>query len=242
VSAEAACQSVPTQSAPIQSVPAPVRLVFDAQGPLREAARACEAEVFSAWFGNTAGELAEAYGKYEDSTHWLVIADADDRVLAVSRLIWPGPAGWKTIDDLACPPWEIDSRRAARQAGLDLDRTLDVTTMAVRRGVHRLGFDASHAMAYGLFGAMRMNGIESMVALLDAVPLELLRGIGLNFTPIPGTAAGPYFGSAATTPVYARMDSLLAAQERLAPAAHQAIRHGIGLAGVELPAPEALRL
>ena len=220
----------------------PLRLFFDVQGEMLEAARDCEAEVFADRFGNTAAELDEAYGPYEAHTHFVAVVDPDGTVAAVMRLIFPGPAGLKTLDDLARPPWSVDPAAAARQAGLDLESTLDVATMAVRNGMRRQGFAASHALAYGLFGAMRVNGIRSMVAMIDAVPYELLRGIGLMFPAIPGTVSRPYFGSPATTPIYAQLEPLLDTQARLAPVAHRAIRHGIGLTGVQVPEPEALRL
>jgi hypothetical protein len=220
----------------------PLRLFFDVQGELLDAARECEAEVFRDRFGNTAAELEEAYGPYRAHTHFLAVVDAAGAVAAVMRLIWPGPAGLKTLDDLARPPWGLDPARAARRAGLEPESTLDVATLAVRNGMRRRGFDASHALAYGLFGAMRMNGIRSMVAMIDAVPYELLRGIGLRFPAIPGAVTRPYFGSPATTPIYGQLEPLLAAQARLAPVAHRAIRHGVGLSGVQVPEPEELRL
>lgn len=214
---------------------APLRLLFDVQGEIREAAKECEADVFYAHFGNTAQDLADAYRKYESSTHFMAVADQDGQVLAAARLIFPGPAGLKTFDDVAEEPWRIDPLRAAEQAGLELNRTMDGTTFAVRDGLRRHGFAASHALLYGMFAGMAANGISSLVAMVDSVVIGLLRDLGLIFETIPGTSSQPYFGSAATTPMYAHLAALMATQQRLAPGAYQAIGQGIGLAGVEVP-------
>ena len=99
---------------------APLRLLFDVQGEVREAARECEADVFSTRFGNTAQDLADAYGKYESTTHFMAVTDQPGRVVGAARLIFPGPAGLKSFDDVAGEPWRVDLRQAAAEAGLDL--------------------------------------------------------------------------------------------------------------------------
>jgi hypothetical protein len=221
---------------------APLRLLFDVQGEIKEAAKECEAEVFYAHFGNTAQDLADAYGKYESSTHFMAVVDPTGQVLGAARLIFPGPVGLKTLDDVAEQPWGIDPRRAAEQAGLDLARTMDGTTFAVRDGLRRQGFAISHALLYGMFAGMAANRIRSLVAMVDSVVIGLLRELGLIFETIPGTTSQPYFGSAATTPMYAHLAALMATQQQLAPSAHRAIGQGIGLAGVEVPSKDELRI
>jgi hypothetical protein len=221
---------------------APLRLLFDVQGEIREAAKECEADVFFARFGNTAQDLAEAYGKYESTTHFMAVTDQTRRVMGAARLIFPGPAGLKTLDDVAEDPWRVDPRRAAAEAGLDLSRTMDGTTFAVRDGLRRQGFAVSHALLYGMFGGMEANGVSSLVAMIDSVVIEMLRKLGLIFETIPGTGSRPYFGSAATTPMYAHLDQLMSTQKRLAPLAHRAIGEGIGLAGVDVPPMDDLRI
>jgi hypothetical protein len=119
---------------------------------------------------------------------------------------------------------------------------MDGTTFAVREGVRRRGYAASHALLYGMFGGMEMNGIQSIVTMLDALAISILTDLGLNFQTIPGTSTQPYFGSEATTPSYAHLPALLSAQQELAPRWYQSIGLGIGLAGVEVPPKHELKL
>jgi hypothetical protein len=220
----------------------PLRLQFDVQGELLEAARECEAEVFSARFGYTAEELTESYARYDAQTHFLVVTDHADRVLAASRLVFPGPGGLPTMDDVAAPPWSVDPFQVAELAGLDLDRTLDGATFAVRDGLRRQGYAASHVLLHGMFAAMLANRLPSLLCIIDAVPNEMLRALGLIFTTLPGTSTQPYYASPASTPMYAHLTDLLAGQQRLAPQAHRAIGEGIGLAGVVVPPVHKFRL
>lgn len=222
--------------------PAPLRLVFDVQGELLQAARDCEADVFFAQFGNTADQLAQNYEKYEADTHFLAVVDEDDRVLAVSRLVFPGPGGFPTLDDIAGPPWNADPFQCCESAGIDLERTLDAATIAVRNGLRKQGFAASHALLYGIYAAMWANGLPWKLCINDAVPNQLLLALGLVYPTLPGTSVMPYYGSAASTPMYAYLPELMANQQRLAPLAHQAIGEGVGLNGVEVPAKAEFRL
>ena len=224
--------------------PAPLRLVFDVRGELLEAARQCEAEVFLARFGNTAQQLDDAYGKYEPDTHFQAVLDRTGRVVAASRLVFPGPNGLPTMDGVAAPPWNFDPIQAAEAtaaAGLDLDRTMDISTFAVRDGLHKLSFGASYGIMYGLFAAMAANQVASVLAIIDAVPIQLLRDVGVIFHPIPGSTGRPFFGSPDSTPMYGHLDEVLATQQRLAPRAYQALGHGIGL-NVEVPPVAGFRL
>ena len=68
-----------------------LRLVFDPTGPLLDAARACEAEVFLQWYGNTREQLQLEYGGYEPASAFVALADQDGDVLGAVRLISPSP-------------------------------------------------------------------------------------------------------------------------------------------------------
>ena len=63
---------------------------FQVEGALLASALECEAEVFLRWFGNTAEQLADEYGPYEDSTVFLVVADRQDEVIGTVRLLRGG--------------------------------------------------------------------------------------------------------------------------------------------------------
>jgi hypothetical protein len=214
------------------------RLVVEARGALREAARQCEAEVFLDRFGNTAEELAEEYGPYEERTIFLAVVEGEDGaadVLASARIVLPVPLP-KTLADAGREPWLADPPRVVREVGLDLDRTWDVLTFAVRRGVRGRGVHAFEALIYGVIEGMAANGAEWMVAMVDDGPRRLLAERGVDLDRLPGTWTAPYFGSPATTPVYARQADMAAGRRRVgAP-------EGGWAHGVALPPPEALRV
>lgn len=113
------------------------RLHFDPQGAVLASARECEAEVFLRWYGNTREQLAQEYSRYDAHSTFLALADPDGQVLAAARLISPGPAGLKTLDDISSAPWGVDGRRVAHAARMDLNTTWDVATIGVRRGAAR---------------------------------------------------------------------------------------------------------
>ncbi len=218
------------------------RLHFDPQGAVLASARECEAEVFLRWYGNTREQLAQEYSRYDAHSSFLALADPDGHVLAAARLISPGPAGLKTLDDVSSPPWGVDGRRVAHAARMDLNSTWDVATIGVRRGAPGGGVASALALYHGLVLVGRANHVSGFVAILDEKVRRLLNAVGLQFHPLPGTATGPYLGSTASTPVYAAYGPLLDTQRRTAPDAHRLITLGVGLDGVSVPGLEHFAL
>lgn len=219
-----------------------MRLVFNARGALREAARQCEADVFLDWFGNTADDLAVEYGPYEDASVFLAVVDDDGEVHGAGRMIQPGPAGLKTLNDLRRDPWRVDPDEVARAAGVDLAVTWEPATFAVKDGVRRRGYAAMEALAYGVVVGSIANHFTTLVAMIDENVRRVFGSIGLYLHPFPGTGPGEYLGSPATTPLYVHVAELLSTQLREAPDKHRQITTGIGLDGIEVPRPETMRL
>ena len=93
-----------------------LNLHFDAQGDLLESARQCEEDVFLQAFGNTRAQLDEEYGPYDDQSVFVAVSDDAGHVVGACRLITPGPAGLKTLNDVARQPWGIDGLRSASAA------------------------------------------------------------------------------------------------------------------------------
>ena len=93
-----------------------LNLHFDAQGDLLESARQCEEDVFLQAFGNTRAQLDEEYGPYDDQSVFVAVADESGHVVGACRLITPGSAGLKTLNDVARQPWGIDGVRSASAA------------------------------------------------------------------------------------------------------------------------------
>jgi hypothetical protein len=217
----------------------PLFMHFDARGALRDSALECEAEVFSRWFGNTREELDEEYGPYERDSVFLVIADADDEVVAAVRLIAPGPSGFKTLADVGRDPWNVDGLRSAAAVGMDLTTTWEVGTLGVRTTHAASGTRLSLALYHGLMTIARVNQMSSFVAILDERVRRLLSSVGIITRPLPGTGTAQYLGSPSSTPVYAHFTPMLAVQRREFPDAYRLVTLGVGLDGIVVPEPSA---
>ncbi len=220
----------------------PLRLQFDPTGTQLDAARACEAETFLTTYGNTTADFDVEYGPYEAASTFLTLTKADGDVVAVCRLITPGPAGLKTINDAARAPWLVDGVRSARAAGIDLSRTWDVATIAVRPDAGLSRLFAAAALYHGIALAARVNRIQTIVMIMDERARRLLTGTGVLTQPLPGTHAGPYLGSTASTPLYGNLAQMADVQRRVNPEAHRLIGQGVGLDGVTVPELTAFAL
>jgi hypothetical protein len=212
----------------------PLRFVLDPVGAELDAALDCEAEVFLSTYGNTSEEFEREYDPYAADTGFMTVLDETGTALATTRFIAPGPAGLKTLNDTARAPWGVDGARSARAAGLDLDRTWDVATIAVRR-TPGSGALCSAALYHGIATAARANGIDSIVMIMDARARRLLSASGLQPNVLPGTGEGEYLGSPRSTPLWANLERMFDQQRRTDPEAYRLIYQAIGLDGIALP-------
>jgi hypothetical protein len=219
-----------------------MHLVFDARDEAADAARRCEAEVFLRRFGNTAEQLAVEYGPYDATSVWLAVLDDDGVAQASGRLIRPGPAGLKTVNDLQRSPWWVDPAATASRAGVDPAASWESATFAVRDGVRERGYDAMEALFYGLAVGSLVNEFEAVVAVIDDKVRRLFGAIGLFLHPFPNTRPGPYLGSPRSSALYAFTDEILATQRRVAPDKWRAITTGEGIRGIDVPHPASMVL
>ena len=167
----------------------------------------------------------------------MALADEDDEVVGAVRFLVPGRAGLKTLDDVGPATWGVDALRAGAAAGIDPATTWDCATMGLRPSVTESRVRLSLALYHGLLLALRVNKVHTVVAILDERVRRLLSSVGLILHPIPGTAAAPYLGSSASTPVYAHLAAGLDDQRRIAPDAHRLVTLGVGLDGISVPEP-----
>lgn len=214
---------------------APLRLVLGPSGEELAAARRVEAEVFYATYANTPEELADEYDPYETSTDFMAILDDENgEAVAACRIISPGPAGLKSLNDVGRPPWGVDGLRSARAAGVDPERTWDIATIAVRRGAGRGGLCAG-ALYHGIATAAAANGIEFLVMIMDAHARKLLTGLSIATQVLPGTSTGEYLGSASSTPLWINLPRMFEQMRHESPDAYRLIFGGVGLDGIILP-------
>jgi hypothetical protein len=215
-----------------------LRLHVDVQGELREAALACEAEVFLRWFGNTREQLQEEYGPYDSASMFIVVADDALDVKAACRIITPGLLGLKTLNDVCGEPWHLDGAAVAAAVDIDPEVSWDVGTLGVRRGQGGRGMVAAAALYHGLIAAMRVNQIHTLLTIVDAPVRCLIDSIGLGMHALPGATPGAYLGSPDSIPVYGHRAPWLDYQRRTFPDAYRLIVQGIGLDGIDIPGEE----
>jgi hypothetical protein len=219
-----------------------LRLCFDVQDDLLDAARACEADVFDSAYGNTPEQLCEEYGPYDESSVFIALADDAGRVIGACRVITYSGKGLKTLVDLGREPWRLDGDRSARAAGIDPVTTWDIATLGVRSELGGAGSMAAAALYHGLVAGGRANGVTTMITIVDERVRSLLHNVGLETHVLPGAATAEYLGSPSSTPSYAHLAAVVDNQRRRTPDAYRMITLGIGLDGVRVPAPHEFLL
>jgi hypothetical protein len=211
------------------------RLVFQPSDDIRAKAFACEADVFGTTYGVPYDHHVEEFAPYESDSAFLVVLDPQDDVAGVMRLITPGSAGLKTLNEAGGEPWNIDGLRSAAAVGVDPAHTWDVATLGVPKGVGRQRFAVTAAMYHGLALAARRNRVRSLVMTVDERVRSILQVGGLFTTALPGATPGPFCGSPASTPVYGHCSQMLAMQRRVNLEAYHLITQGVGLDNVAIP-------
>jgi hypothetical protein len=216
------------------------RLVFDPEGDLRAAARACEADVFRSRYGNSDQQMLDEYGPYESASVFVAVADEHEDVVAAARLILPGPAGLKTLVDIGRPPWRADRARTCAAAGLDPSGTWDIATVATRPDSFG-GAQVSAALWHGIFHAPKANGAKTVIGILDTRVRRIVACMGIITHDLPEVRQGTYLGSTISVPIYLDQDTMLQEQGYLQSTPHAMIAHGLGLDRVHLPFSAALK-
>lgn len=218
-----------------------LHLDFNVTGSLLEAARQCEQDVFLKAFGNTREQLDSEYGPYDDQSVFLTVSDSEGLVVGACRIIVPGVAGFKTLNDIKGDPWFVDGERSARAAGADLDATWDIATLGVRDTHRGSKVQVAIALYHGIMRGARVNDVRSVVSILDEQARRVLATVDLTHVTLPGTTSAPYLGSKSSTPVYYHA-SMLDAARRSNPESFRMVIQGTGLEGVSLPDDSAYRL
>jgi hypothetical protein len=214
----------------------PFQLLFQPGPDVRAAAFEHEAKVFETTYRLSYDFHVAEFAPYEEQSAFLVVVDRAQEVRATMRIVTPGPAGLKTLVEAAREPWCIDAARSAAVVGIDPDRTWDVATLAVGRGLGRHRLAVTAALYHGLTVAARQNRVASLLMTVD----ERVRGIlqhyfGLYTTALPGAAPKPFEGSPASTPAFGHCAAMLDQQRRMSPEAYRLITQGIGLEAIAVP-------
>lgn len=214
---------------------------FDPGPDIVTEAKRCEEDVFLERYGNTEDEWLAEYGPYDDFSHFLVVTDPGGLAVASSRVIMPNPVGLKTLVDAARPPWFVDGNAAAASAGLDVGQTMDVATIAVRKGTPS-GARLSVALYHGLTMVTRANGMRWVIMVMDVRARRLLTMMRLQTHALPGTEPAPYLGSSASLPVWAEVTEMMQNQQQANPQGFDLVSEGIGFDDIALPDPAGFAL
>jgi hypothetical protein len=196
--------------------------------------RYLERQVFLEAFGNTEEQLAEEYGRYEQSSLFLVVVDHLRRLPAgVIRVVQNSPAGHKSLNDLE-PVWGEPAHALMRRTGLSFgpERIWDVATLAAppEYRAKATGGLVTMGLYQTLTMAARASGIDLLVAILDLPVFRMLRWkMRMIFAGYNGVEPKSYLGSPASIPAWCDLiysDRHLAAVD---PDLHGILYRGVGL-------------
>lgn len=175
-------------------------------------ARTIERQVFEVYFGNTADDMMEEYGPYEEQSVFFLSVDKDKRnPVGVLRAIRNGSAGLKSLNDLeaftggddrgALPRITIDGVQQFHNID-SLDKCWDVGTVAVTKP-YRSDTLTSVQLYRALYVSALDNGVDYFVSIIDKKPYEkMTHYLGIPFVPLVGSEQFPYLGSSASQAVY----------------------------------------
>ncbi len=175
--------------------------LIDGQSKYSNLSRSVESSVFYEKFENTANQLDEEYGAYENSSQFITAIDQQEKLPeGVVRVIKNSEVGLKSLVDIE-NEWNIPIDKICGTYGLDLDRTWDIGALAVApeyRGTkeHR---KTSLSLYYSLCKHSVNNDIKNWVAVIDDTVLRYLKHIGFDYHPIAESKY--YLGSDASTPI-----------------------------------------
>ncbi len=219
-----------------------LNLHFDVRDDVLDSARQCEEDVFLQAFGNTRNQLEEEYGPYNDQSVFVAVSDDEGHVVGACRLITPGSAGLKTLNDVSREPWGVEGLRSAVAAGIDPENAWDVATLGVRRDYRGSKMMVAISLYHAIVVSTRVNEIGSITAILDDQIRRILTAADFIMPSLPGTRTAEYLGSPASTPVYGHCAGMLDAQRRMNPDAYRLMSLGIGLDGISIPEQSAFEL
>lgn len=197
--------------------------------------RAVETNVFSKTFRMPRAQVLKDYGKYDPSTTFIAVIDANQQKPAAAgalRIIEFDPnLGFKDVNDLVVDdvsnPWidEIKSnyfdqnedydpmtawQRLGEAEGVDLrlDESFDIATHASAdgyRGKHGSMDSASMLFYHACLRFAQAKRIKNLLAIFDLPPFKNLQQFGEPFDTYKGLSPHPYGGPYDTIPAYCRI-------------------------------------
>jgi len=183
--------------------------MFNGTDPFSNIGRQVEGAVFNQTFNNDPEEMVREYGPYEEQSIFFTSVDSENEkpTSGELRVIKNGPAGFKTINDLAAMHGrsvEEYQRELAEHHGIDdWDKCWDVGTVAVPPEYRTAEGGISIQLYRALYVAAMEQGIEHFISVIDSKPLAKLTDyLGIPFVPLADSAPMEYLGSKRSQAVY----------------------------------------
>jgi hypothetical protein len=214
----------------------------DPTGDLLAATVAFEQRVWAERYHVEPDALAGYHAPWDRASVFLVLADDAGAVRAMIRFVYPSPAGLPTLVDIGEEPWNVDPVEAMSRTGMSSDKVWDIATIAVGGKVTRQSYLLVAALYHGILKICAVNDIRGIVAVIDERVRRTMGALSLPVQTIPGTRTEPFWGSPATTPVWADLADVVAYQRRVAPEAYRLVTLGVGLDGIRVPSLESFRV
>jgi len=177
--------------------------------PASNIGRQVEGAVFDQTFQNDPEEMVREYGPYEEQSIFFTSIDRENEkpTSGELRVIENGPAGFKTINDLAAAkglsPEDYKRSLAERHGITDWDKCWDVGTVAVPPEYRSAEGGISIQLYRALYVAAMERGIEHFISVVDTKPLAKLTDyLGIPFVPLGDSGPMEYLGSKGSQPVY----------------------------------------
>ena len=181
-----------------------VVIEVDGDSKFANLGRYVESVVFEKSFGNDNYEMTEAYKDYESSSRFNVCIDIESsRPIGAIRIIENSDKGFKTLNDITEPPFNVNVDEFIKQRNIDnFNKVWDVGTVAVLPEFQSSG--ASILLFRAMYTSALRSGIDHIVSVIDEKPFKLLtKYFSIPFIPIiDGLESLPYMGSNKSHAVY----------------------------------------
>lgn len=167
-------------------------LTISGESPYANVARSLECQVFDHYFNNDPNEMKEEYAPYEDSSSFFLLVDRENtKAAGVMRIIHPGEAGSKSVNDLptdkcvssdGMTATQLSADELAQDLQFDPAITLDVATIVAHPeygAKARQDEVVLSSLMRAVYKYSQINGYDHLVAIIDKVPREKLEAVGL---------------------------------------------------------------
>ncbi len=170
--------------------------------------RYVESTVFYDTFGNRPDLMSKEYEAYDPASEFYVVVDHEEELpVGVMRVIGNSEAGLKSLEDLEKLPLGFNKGDVIQGYGLDLDRCVDVATLAVLKSHRNLEYDfIPSKLTYRTLFLKVLNNpdYDHTVAIIDKKAEKNLKLLKFPFSSMFDSGYFDYLDSEASTALIAK--------------------------------------